>query len=257
MHSHPILAAIAFVPLLAVSVAAQDAPPVTPPGAPAAVPPAGTSLVPKPSAPQLRPFTLEDRYLDAARRGDVAALRLCLDKGVPLAAKDLTGLDAMHFAVRDARSVEAAKFLHEKGLPVDEPDGMGRTPLMDAAGNGDVAMISWLLEQKAVLTKRDVQGQTALYNAALGGHLDAVRRLAEAGAPVDARDNYQDTPLMGVCAKGNDEMARLLVEKGADPSLRDQEGRLAKDRAHDGSSYCRSLPDTKPAPAPAASPAAH
>lgn len=253
MHLRLIVLAFVLVPLFVGFAAAGDPPPASPPAAPFAAP----SLVPKPSAPQLRPFTLEDRYLDAARRGDVAAMKLCLDKGVALAAKDLTGLDAMHFAVRDARSVEAARFLHEKGLPVDEPDGMGRTPLMEAAAGGDVAMISWLLEQKAVFTKHDVQGQTALYNAALGGHLDAVRHLVEAGAPVDARDNYQDTPLMGVCAKGNDEMARLLVEKGADPSLRDQEGRLAKDRAHDGSSYCSSLPDRKPAPALAAPAAAH
>lgn len=213
--------------------------------------PLPSSLVPKPSAPQLRPFTLEDRYLDAARRGDVAALKLCLEKGVPLAAKDLTGLDAMHFAVRDARSVEAAKFLHEKGLSVDEPDGMGRTPLMEAAGNGDTAMVSWLLEQKASVTKRDVQGQTALYNAVLGGHLEAATRLLGAGSAIDGRDNYEDTPLMGACAKGNDEMARLLVDKGADPSLRDQEGRLARERAAEGAAYCRALPDTKPASPPA------
>ena len=44
-------------------------------------------IVPKPEALQPSPFTLEERYLDAARRGDMATLRLCLDKGVDARAK--------------------------------------------------------------------------------------------------------------------------------------------------------------------------
>jgi ankyrin repeat protein len=218
-------------------------------------PPSPPSLVPRPSAPELKPFTLEDRYLDAARRGDVPTMLRCLEKGVAATVKDATGRSALHFAVRDARSLDAAKVLLAKGLAADEGDGMGRTPLMEAAGNGDVAIVSWLLEQKASVTARDAQGQTPLYKAVLGGHLAAARRLLEAGAAIDARDLYEDTPLMGACAKGNDEMARLLVEKGADPALRDQEGRAARERAPETANYCRSLGDrpesATPPPVPA------
>lgn len=237
------LSAALLLPGLLPAPASAGDPPLPPP-----------SLVPKPSAVELKPFTLEDRYLDAARRGDVATMKICLEKGVPATARDATGRSALQFAVRDARSLDAAKFLRERGLPVDDADGSGRTLLMDAAGNGDLALVSWLLEQGAPLEKRDAQGHTALHSAVLAGKVDVARKLLDSGAAIDARDNYQDTPLMGACAKGEDDMARLLVEKGADPSLRDQEGRLARERAAEGATYCRALPDTKPSSSAATAP---
>ena len=208
-------------------------------------PPAG-SIVPKPEALAPKAFTLEERYLDAARRGDLDMLKLCLDKGVDPRAKDGFARSALLLAVLNARNLEMVKFLQSRGLPVDEPDVRGRTPLGYAAGNGQLEMVSYLLEQGAAADRKDGQGQTPLYHAVLIGSKETTLRLLAAGADVDSRDQFGDTPLMGACNKGFDEIARLLIEKGADPALKDQEGRSARERAPAGASFCRNLPATKP-----------
>jgi ankyrin repeat protein len=211
-------------------------------GAAPARPATSPSLVPKAEPLAPRAFTLEDRYLDAARRGDLAVLRLCLEKGADLRAKDGFGRSALLLAARDARSLEMVRLLQGRGLVPDEADNSGRAALAWAAGNGDLAMVSYLVEQGAQVDRKDWQGQSPLYNAVLGGSRETVLRLIAAAADVNVRDNFGDTPLIGACDKGFDEIARLLVEKGADPALRDQEGRSARERAAESAAYCRGLP---------------
>ena len=217
---------------------AQDAGTPTPP------PPRG-SIVPKTEPLAPRAFTLDDRYLDAARRGDLETLKLALEKGANLHAKDGFGRSALLSATMSGRNLEMIKFLQARGLPIDEPDNQSRAPLAYAAGSGDVAIVSYLIEQGALVDRKDWQGQTALFNAALGGDKATVERLLAAGAAIDSRDNFGDTPLIGACNKGNDAIARLLLERGADPALRDQEGRSARERAAEGAAFCRALPEKK------------
>ena len=68
-----------------------------------------------PRAPER--FTLEQRLLDAARRGDAATALRALDKGAALDAKDETGRDALLLAAREQlfehRAVAAAGRVEE------------------------------------------------------------------------------------------------------------------------------------------------
>ncbi|MFN2427164.1 MAG: ankyrin repeat domain-containing protein [Candidatus Binatia bacterium] len=209
--------------------------------------PGSGSLVPKPSAPDLKPFTLEDRYFDAARRGDLAMLQVCIEKGIQPSIKDELGRSALALAVRDARNLEMAEFLHARGVAMDDADAVGRSPLHEAAGHGDTRITVWLLENGADVSRKDMQGRTPLHNAVMGGSRAVAVLLLDAKADANARDNFQDTPLIAACSKGLDEIARLLVERGADASLKDQEGRTAGERAEETAPYCRSLAGPKPA----------
>jgi len=239
LHRVVAIAALALSLAAASSRAADEAKPAPPPSGP---------ILPHVEPLEPRPFTLEDRYLDAARRGNLAMLELSLDKGADLRAKDGFQRSALLLAARDARDLEMVKFLQARGLPFDEPDVRGRTPLGYAAGNGDLSMVSYLLEQGAAVDHADGQGQTPLYHAVLAGSKATVERLLAAGARVNVQDQFRDTPLIGACDKGYDEIARLLVEKGADPRLKDQEGRTASERAAASAAYCRSLGAAPPAP---------
>lgn len=211
------------------------------------VPPPAGPIIPKAGAPDPQPFTLQDRFFDAARRGDLAMVEVCLQKGVDAGAKDELGRSALALAVRDGRSLEIVEVLHARGVAVDDPDAVGRSPLHEAAGNADPRTVTWLLKQGAKVERKDMQGRSPLHNAVMGGSREVVVLLLAAGADANARDNFQDTPLIVACNKGVNEIARLLVEKGADPSLKDQEGRTARERADETAPYCRGLPDTKPA----------
>jgi ankyrin repeat protein len=252
-----------LVAVLSIGVAAasfaQEAAPAGPPGAstpavsapsapsPPADAPPGSSIVPKTEPLAPRAFTMNDRYLDAARRGDLDTLRLCLEKGADPHVKDGFGRSALLSATMQGRNLEMIKFLQARGLPVDEPDNQSRAPLAYAAGNGDLEIVSYLLDQGAKVERKDWQGQTALFNAAVTGANGVVERLLAAGAAIDTRDNFGDTPLIGACDKGNDATARILYERGADPALKDQEGRTARERAREGAVFCRTLPATKAA----------
>ncbi len=204
------------------------------------------SLVPKPSAPDPRPFTLEDRFFDSARRGDLDMLKVCIGKGVDPGIRDEVGRNAVALAVRDARDLEMVEFLHDKGVALDDPDAVGRSPLHEAAGYGDTAIVAFLLTNGAKVDRKDVQGRTPLHSAVMGGSLKVTEMLLAAGADPNTADNFGDTPLIAVCTKGIDAIAKLLVEKGADPKRKDQEGRMASERADENAEYCRSLGPVSP-----------
>lgn len=258
ISSSLLAATIAASMLLSVPVSADDAKSPgfqpAPPASPPDQPPGAGPLIPKPSAPDPKPFTLEDRYFDAARRGDLDMLKICIGKGIDPKIKDEVGRSALDLAVRDARDLEMAEYLHDKGAAIDEPDAVGRTPLHEAAGAGEAAIARWLLKEGAKVDRKDMQGRTPLHNAIMGGSREITVMFLDAGADPNVRDNFQDTPLIQACNKGIDEIAKVLVEKGADPLLKDQEGRTAAQRADDTAIYCKSLPGNGPIPKPADAP---
>lgn len=192
------------------------------------------------------PFTLELRFLQAARDGDRAAIERCLELGVDVGSRDDLGRSALLLAARDAGSLELVQLLRERGADPDAADVAGRTPLSFAAERGRLDIVRALAEQGAAVDRPDRQGRTPLFYAVLGDQPDVAVFLLDAGSDVDARDRFGDTPLMAACAKGHAAMAERLLARGADPSLRDQEGRTARDRAAPGAGPCRAPPGATP-----------
>jgi ankyrin repeat protein len=190
------------------------------------------------------PFTLEQRFLHAVRKGDRSTVERALELGVSVDTKDDLGRSALLLAARDAGSLELVRFLRERGAAVDEPDLGGRTALSFAAGKGRLELVRYLVSQGAAVDRADHQGRTPLFHAVFGNHVDVVSFLLGKGAEVNPRDQFLDTPLMAACAKGLGEMAELLLTHGADPALRDQEGRTARERAAPGTAPCLRPPST-------------
>jgi hypothetical protein len=244
MRRLPIAASRRALPLLFLAAAAFAAP--TPSAAPAAAPAAGappTRRIPahvlglgEPRAPE--PFTVEQRLLDAVRRGDRTTVERALQRGAPIGARDDIGRGVVLLAVLDAHDLELARWLHGKGAAIDEADNGGRTPLSYAAADGRADIVAWLLAAGAAADRRDVQQRTPLFHAALGDHPEVIALLVARGADVNSRDQWQDTPLIVACAKGNAAAAAYLLQHGADPALKDQEGRAARERAAPGTTPC-------------------
>jgi len=229
--------------LALLSIAACRAEPATPAATPA--PPTASGAAPRNAAmgtgegriPER--FTIEQRLLDAARRGDRPTIERALDRGATLQAKDEIGRCALFLAVMDAGDLELARWLRGRGAPLDEADVGGRTPLSFAAAAGRLDIVRYLAEEGARVDHGDVQQRTALFHAALGDHREVAAFLLARGAAVNVRDQFGDTPLIVACAKGQGEMALLLRAHGADSSLKDQEGRTASDRAIEGTEGCQ------------------
>jgi len=246
----PLRRLVRAVPLLLVAAACEQAPAPapwpSPPGRPVASASPGAvrnRALGLGEARNPEPFTLEQRLLDAVRRDDRPALERALERGAKIDAKDDLGRSAVLLAVMDANDLDLVRWLHDRGVALDEADVGGRTALSFAAQSGRLDIVRYLVEHGAGVDRADVQKRPPLFHAAFGDHTDVVAFLLDHGASVDVRDQFGDTPLMIACAKGNAATARLLLARGADPTLRDQEGRTAKARSAPGTAPCLELPE--------------
>ncbi len=190
-----------------------------------------------------QPFTVAQRLLEAVRQDDRATIERAVELGAPLTVKDDLGRSTVLLATLDAGDVELVRWLHDRGVPLDEPDGGGRTPLSFAAERGNLPIVRYLVENGARVDTRDMQQRTPLFHAALSNEAETIEYLAAHGADVNARDQFGDTPLIVACAKGYSAAATTLLARGADPKLRDQEGRTARQRSAPEAEACLRLPE--------------
>lgn len=94
---------------------------------------------------------------------------------------------------------------------------------LDAARQGDTAMLQPMLDAGMPVELRDAKGNTLLMLAAYHGNEETVAMLLDRRADPDARNDRGQTPLAGVAFKGHLEIARRLLKAGADP-VADQGG---------------------------------
>ena len=94
-----------------------------------------------------------------------------------------------------------------------------RTPLHEAAIDGDEHEVRRLLRSGAEPNTRDRNGWTPLHFAAQEHSPGAVRALLEAGAEVDPVDDHGNTPLWRATfgSRGRGEVIQLLRQAGANP----------------------------------------
>lgn len=196
-----------------------------------------------------RTFTLVDRFLEAARQGDVATIERSLELGVDIDSADALGRTAIILAAKDAGSFEVVKLLRSRGASLDPVDVNGRDALSFAAGRGRIEILRFLRSEGRPIDTPDAHGRRPLYHAAASSHAEVVELLLEQGADPDARDRFGDTALILVCAKGNDDIAKILREGGADATLTDREGRTAADRARTPIDACQPAPQRGADPA--------
>src|SRR5262249_52799261 len=102
------------------------------------------------------------------------------------------------------------------GADVNARNDYGSTPMQEAAGRGDAALIRALLKAGANAESANDDGETALMTVARTDSTEAARLLIKARANVNAVEKWRgQTALMWAAAQGNPEMVRLLVKSGA------------------------------------------
>jgi ankyrin repeat protein len=166
--------------------------------------------------------TAEVPLVEAARRGDVAAVRTLLQGGADPSAAQGDGLTALHVAA-ETGNLEIARVLIAGKADIEAKSRIGGyTPLHLAAGAARAAVVDALLQAGAdVRAVTTTGGVTPLHLAAkaLNGEA-AVRALIEAGAPVDARESSAgQTPLMFAAGYGRVPSVRELLARGAGADL--------------------------------------
>ena len=129
---------------------------------------------------------------EAAKNGDIKALRWHLEQGVDIDQKDDGGNTALLLAAKNGH-LKAVKWLYEKGANIDESNNEGDTALLLAAFEGNWDVLDYLYEKGANIDESNNEGDTALLLAAVEGNWDAVGDLYEKGANIDESNNQGDT----------------------------------------------------------------
>jgi ankyrin repeat protein len=134
----------------------------------------------------------ETPLMEAARRGNLATVRVLLSGGADPDAREVNG---------------------------------GQNAMMWAIAQRHATVMEELVRRGADINARSKRGFTALMFAAQQGDADCVRILLDAGAnPNDAMPRTGLTPLLIASAMGRTRAATLLLDKGANPDAVDANG---------------------------------
>ena len=169
---------------------------------------------------------------DAARSGDVQAVRSLLARGEDANAAHGDGMSALHWAAErgDAKIAEA---LIHAGATVDAVTRIGHyTPLHVASTAGHAVVVELLLASGAnAMAATSTGGVTPLHLAAASGSTAAITALLDRGADVDAREKaWGQTPLIFASARDRVPAIRTLLARGADPEVTSKTVDLVADR---------------------------
>jgi ankyrin repeat protein len=156
---------------------------------------------------------------DAVMRGDLAAVRVLVQKGSDVNAPQGDGATALHWAVYRS-SVDAVDLLLRAGAKsVTNREGM--TPLAMAALYGNPAIVDRLLKAGVDAKALGPNGETMVMFAARNGNPETLKLLVEAGAVVNAHEPLRGTTaLMWAIEQRHPEAVAALLAAGADPAAR-------------------------------------
>ncbi|GEN11236.1 ankyrin [Myxococcus fulvus] len=164
------------------------------------------------------PYGDDARALEAASaKGDVAAVKALLARGVPVhSAEPTTGQTPLHVAAREGH-LKVVNLLLDAGA--DAAAQMHRskvTPLFQAVLHEHVPVVKRLLEEDVPLDGiQGTKSMSPLQSAARSGNVKLVNLLLDAGAPLEQKDKFELTPLAHGFFDDDNPVVKVLLERGA------------------------------------------
>ena len=161
----------------------------------------------------------------AVKENHKDVVRVLIDAGADIVAKDDGGLSPLHWActgkVGENGKIAIVKMLVEAGADVRATDSEGDTCFILAARSGHTEIVRYLAGlPKVELNHKGRNEHTAWHSAVDGGHSDVVQVLIDAGADIEVKKKgvfaHEHSPLLWACAKGKIAIVKMLVKAGAD-----------------------------------------
>ena len=176
---------------------------------------------------------------EAARTGNIEAVKQHLAAGVDVNAKDVDGINPLHYATWTDHK-ETVELLITNGADVNAKDAAGNTPLDLSISKLEIAD---LLRYHGGKTEKELENaepvteaaqpepptvkapDISIHEAAAEGNIEAVIQHLANGVDVNVKNDFGFTPLLKAAQFGRREVAELLIAKGADVSVKDKFGR--------------------------------
>jgi ankyrin repeat protein len=157
---------------------------------------------------------------------NVVLVKALLDRGADANAKTQSGRTPLMDAAGNGMYT-CASLLLEHGADVNADDQeIEGTPLMIAVFREDARMVALLVNKGANVNTRTL-GETALMVAAINEKSEIVPFLLAHGAQVNARADEDGRTALMTAAEGRTNTVKLLLANGADVNARDNEGNTA------------------------------
>ena len=133
-------------------------------------------------------------------------------------SEDNKELNQLHSAQRDSDVTEMKSTL-PRGFSVDCRNTTGRTPLMNAALNGNVQVVKSVIKRGADPSLMDNRGWNTLHCAAKGGDTDIISLIHTHLPNIDSKTREGDTPLMLAALNGKLRAVKWFLERGGNCGL--------------------------------------
>jgi ankyrin repeat protein len=154
-----------------------------------------------------------------AARGHREATELLMSNGADVNAVDAFGHTPLSYAITGSHKV-LADFLISKGAKVPVQGEAGRRLLHASASQGNKALVDWMADKGADLKTENGNGGTILHSTCEGGLTDFAEKLIEMRFAINATDRYGLSPLHYAAANGHEAVAEILLKHEADIEAR-------------------------------------
>nr|XP_046270028.1 caskin-1 isoform X5 [Scatophagus argus] len=118
-----------------------------------------------------------------------------------------------------------------KKVNVNFQDTDGFSPLHHAALNGNLELITLLLESQAAVDIRDQKGMRPLHYAAWQGKAEPMKMLLKSGSSVNGQSDEGQIPLHLAAQHGHYDVSEMLLQHQSNPCIVDNAGKTPLDLA--------------------------
>ncbi|XP_067668072.1 serine/threonine-protein phosphatase 6 regulatory ankyrin repeat subunit A-like [Haliotis asinina] len=162
----------------------------------------------------------------AAQKGNRKVVDLLVSKGCNLSVPDDRGRNIIHTVCLSDNTDIVEDLLCRGIADTESTDGMGRTPVMYAAAEGNGKVVDLLVSKGCNLSAVDDLGRNIIHAACLAESVDIVQDLLSHGiVEIESKDRMGRTPVMYAAEQGNKKVLDLLVSRGCNLSVVDDQGR--------------------------------
>jgi ankyrin repeat protein len=154
----------------------------------------------------------------AVQSGDLPTVKLLVEAGANLEARNIRLCTPLHWAIKHNKS-DIATYLIAHGADIEAARVRLETPLKYAICQGNQTITQTLLAAGAKPNKPTCEKKSPLHSAAAHGSVAIVQNLLDAGADVNVRSAYGSTPLYLAAQNGRIASAQLLLKNGADRKM--------------------------------------